>query len=160
MARSGGSRPCVNSQVFALAVPQEEAIRIRDDVEFFPVVRSALAKRAEGEVRPEVELNYANRQIVSRAVASEEVIDNFAAGLEEPDISILSEESPREVRGMKQRRDPDDGCEHLAAAGPAVGVSRRHPAPAATRRPRWMRWTQRSSAELPVTITVTPADLG
>ena len=92
------------SQAFALAVPHEEAIRIRDDVAFFQAVRSVLAKRAAGEVRPEEELDYAIRQIVSRAVASEGVVDIFAAaGLEKPDISILSEEFLVEVRGMKQR---------------------------------------------------------
>ena len=38
------------SQAFALAVPHEEAIRIRDDMAFFQAVRSVLAKRAEGEL--------------------------------------------------------------------------------------------------------------
>ena len=92
------------SQAFALAVPHDEAMRIRDDVAFFQAVRSVLAKRAGGEARPEEELDYAIRQIVSRAVASEGVIDIFAAaGLKKPDISILSEEFLAEVRGMKQR---------------------------------------------------------
>ena len=92
------------SQAFALAVPHEEAIRIRDDVAFFQAVRSVLAKRAEAESRPEEELDHAVRQIISRAVASEGVIDIFAAaGLKKPDISILSEEFMDEVRGMKRR---------------------------------------------------------
>ena len=92
------------SQAFALAVPHEAAMRIRDDVAFFQAVRSVLAKRAQGEARPEEELDYAIRQIVSRAVASEGVVDIFAAaGLEKPDISILSEDFLVEVRGMKQR---------------------------------------------------------
>ena len=92
------------SQAFTLAVPHEEAIRIRDDVAFFQAVRSVLAKRGGGEARPEEELDYAMRQIVSRAVASEGVIDVFAAaGLEKPDISILSEDFLAEVQGMKQR---------------------------------------------------------
>ena len=109
LAQGNGKERCLQavrelSQAFALAVPHEEAIRIRDDVAFFQAVRSVLAKRAEGEARPEEELNYAVRQIVSRAVASEGVIDIFAAaGLEKPDISILSEEFLAEVRGMKQR---------------------------------------------------------
>ena len=92
------------SQAFALAVPHEEAIRIRDDVAFFQAVRSVLAKRAAGEARTEEEVDMAIRQIVSRAVASEGVVDIFAAaGLEKPDISILSEEFLAEVRGMKRR---------------------------------------------------------
>ena len=92
------------SQAFALSVPHREAIRIRDDVAFFQAVRSVLAKRAPGEARPEEDLDIAVRQIVSRAVVSEGVVDIFtAAGLEKPDISILSDEFLAEVRGMPQR---------------------------------------------------------
>ena len=92
------------SQAFALAVPHEDAIRIRDDVAFFQAVQSVLAKRASADTRPKEELDHAVRQIISRAVASEGVIDIFAAaGLEKPDISILSDEFLAEVRGMPQR---------------------------------------------------------
>jgi len=92
------------SQAFALAVPHAEAIRIRDDVAFFQAVRSVLAKRAPGDPKPEEELDLAIRQIVSRAVASEGMVDIFkAAGLEKPDISILSDEFLAEVRGMPHK---------------------------------------------------------
>ena len=92
------------SQAFALAVPHEEALRIRDEVAFFQAVRSALAKRAGAEARTEESLDHAVRQIVSRAVAPEGVMDVFAAaGLEKPDLSILSDEFLAEVRDMPQR---------------------------------------------------------
>jgi type I restriction enzyme, R subunit len=92
------------SQAFALAVPHEEALRIRDDVAFFQALQSVLVKRAPADARPEEELDLAVRQIVSRAVAPEGVVDIFAAaGLEKPDISILSDEFLAEVRGMPQR---------------------------------------------------------
>ena len=39
------------SQAFALAVPHEEATRIRDDVAFFQAVRAALAKSDTDEQR-------------------------------------------------------------------------------------------------------------
>ncbi len=92
------------SKAFALAVPHEEAIRIRDDVAFFQAVRSALVKRAPADARPEEELDHAIRQIVAGAVAPEGVVDIFAAaGLEKPDISILSEEFLAEVQGMPQK---------------------------------------------------------
>ena len=92
------------SQAFALAVPHEEALRIRDDVAFFQAVQSVLAKRAPGDARPEEELDHAVRQIISRAVAPEGVVDIFAAaGLKKPDISILSDEFLAEVRDMPQR---------------------------------------------------------
>ncbi|MHB8816517.1 MAG: type I restriction endonuclease subunit R [Steroidobacteraceae bacterium] len=92
------------SLAFALAVPHEEAFRIRDDVGFFQAVRAVLAKNAAGERRTDEELEHAIRQIISRAVTSDGVIDIFAAaGLKKPDISILSDEFLAEVRGMPQR---------------------------------------------------------
>ena len=109
LAQENGKDRCLQavrelSQAFALAVPNAETFRIRDDVGFFQVVRAALSKRAEGEARPEEDLNLAVRQIVSRVVASEGVIDIFAAaGLDKPDISVLSEEFLAEVQGMPQR---------------------------------------------------------
>ncbi len=87
-----------------MAVPHEEALRIRDDVAFFQAVQSVLAKRAPAEARPEEDVDHAVRQIISRAVASEGVIDIFAvAGLDKPDVSILSEEFLAEVQVMPQR---------------------------------------------------------
>ena len=92
------------SQAFALAVPHEEALRIRDDVGFFQAVRAVLAKSAPGERKTDEELDHAIRQIISKAVVSDEVVDIFAAaGLKKPDISILSDEFLAEVRGMPQR---------------------------------------------------------
>jgi type I restriction enzyme, R subunit len=92
------------SQGFALAVPHEEAMRIRDDVGFFQAVRAVLAKNAPGERKTDEELDHAIRQIISRAMVSEEVVDIFAAaGLRKPDISILSDEFLAEVQGMPQR---------------------------------------------------------
>jgi type I restriction enzyme R subunit len=92
------------SQAFALAVPHDEALRIRDEVAFMQAVRAGLMKRAPGEAKTQEELDLAVRQIVSRAVAPEGVVDIFAAaGLQKPDISILSDEFLAEVRGMPQR---------------------------------------------------------
>jgi type I restriction enzyme R subunit len=92
------------SQLFALAVPHEEAIRIRDDVGFFQAVRSAIAKTSVSDRRSSGELDHAIRQIVSNAVASDQVIDIFAAaGLKNPDISILSDEFLTDVQGMQHK---------------------------------------------------------
>jgi len=92
------------SKAFALAVPSEEAIRIRDDVGFFQAVRAVLAKRALGEGKTEEDMDHAVRQIISRAVSAEGVVDIFkAAGLEKPDISILSDEFLAEVRDMPRK---------------------------------------------------------
>ncbi|MDD3926509.1 MAG: type I restriction endonuclease subunit R [bacterium] len=92
------------SQAFALAIPHEEALRIRDDVAFFQAVRAVLAKGASIGSESDDRLEHAIRQIVSKAVFSEEVVDIFAAAsLKKPDISILSDEFLAEVRDMPQR---------------------------------------------------------
>lgn len=89
------------SQAFALAVPHEDALRIRDDVGFFQAVRAVLAKNTPGEQKTDEELDHAIRQIISRAVTSDGVIDIFAAaGLKRPDVSILSDEFLAEMRDM------------------------------------------------------------
>ena len=92
------------SQAFALAVPHDEALRIRDDVGFFQAVRAVLAKSVPGERKTDEELDHAIRQIISKAMVSDAVVDIFAAaGLKKPDISILSDEFLAEVQGMPQR---------------------------------------------------------
>ena len=109
LGQEDGKERCLNavrelSQAFALAVPHDETHRIRDDVGFFQAVRAALSKRAITDARPEEELDLAVRQIISRAVSSEGVMDIFAAaGLEKPDISVLSDEFLAEVQGMPHR---------------------------------------------------------
>ena len=109
LAQEDGKERCMSavrelSQAFALAVPHPETMRIRDDVGFFQAVRVRLLKRAASDARPEEELDLAVRQIISRAVASEGVMDIFAAaGLEKPDISVLSDEFLAEVQGMPHR---------------------------------------------------------
>lgn len=109
LKQENGKDRCISavrelSKAFALAVPHDEALRVRDDAAFFQAVQAVLSKRAPGEARPEEDLDHAVRQIISRAVTPEGVVDIFtAAGLQKPDISILSEEFLAEVRGMPQR---------------------------------------------------------
>lgn len=93
------------SKAFALAVPHDKALEIRDEVGFFQEVRAVLAKSlGPGAGQSPEDLDAAVRQIVSRAVASDKVIDIFdAAGLKKPDISILSDEFLSEVQHMPQR---------------------------------------------------------
>jgi len=93
------------SKAFAISVPNKKALQIRDDVGFFQSVRAALSKGEDrGKKRSADEIESAIRQIISRAVASEEVIDLYAsAGIKKPDISILSEEFLEEVRGMPHK---------------------------------------------------------
>lgn len=92
------------SQAFALSVPHKEALKIRDDVGFFQAVRARLAKYETGTGKTEEELDSAIKQIISKAIVSDKVIDIFeAAGLKKPDISILSDEFLAEVKGMPHK---------------------------------------------------------
>ena len=93
------------SKAFALAVPHEDAIAVRDEVGFLQAVKAALVKRSPKEPKLTAEqMELAIRQIVSQAVSSNEVVDIFtAAGLDKPDLSILSDEFLAEVRGMEHK---------------------------------------------------------
>ncbi|MEC9491694.1 type I restriction endonuclease subunit R [Flexistipes sp.] len=93
------------SKAFALAVPHEKALEIRDKVGFFQEVRSGLAKAtANGSGKSPEQLDSAIRQLVSKAVSSQGIVDIFAeAGLNKPDISILSDDFLSEVKRMPHR---------------------------------------------------------
>jgi type I restriction enzyme R subunit len=92
------------SKAFALAVPADEALEIRDEVGFFQAVRAGLVKYTPTGAKSAEDLDQAIRQLVSKAIASDRVIDIFAdAGLSKPEISILSDEFLAEVRGLPHR---------------------------------------------------------
>ncbi|MXW14020.1 MAG: type I restriction endonuclease subunit R [Rhodothermaceae bacterium] len=92
------------SSAFALSVPNEEALGIRDDLGFFQAVGQSLAKRSPEREIPYEKLDHAVHQIIQRAVVPEGIVDIFAAaGLKRPNISILSDEFLGKVKGMKQR---------------------------------------------------------
>ncbi len=92
------------SKAFALAVPADEALAVVDDVAFFQAIKSVLTKNVGEDKRDPSQIDHAIRQIVSRAVSSDEVIDIFAAaGLKKPDISVLSDEFLAEVRDLPQK---------------------------------------------------------
>lgn len=93
------------TKAFALAVPHSRALALRDEIGFFQELRAALIKTTGDEPGKSPEkMESAIRQLVSRAVASTEVVDIFAAaGMDKPDISILSDEFLAEVRNLPQR---------------------------------------------------------
>lgn len=93
------------SKAFALAVPHEETARISDEVGFFQAVRSGLIKTTESkEIDEQKNYDSAIKQILSKSIVSDRVIDIFAAaGLKKPDISILSEEFLKEIKEMPQK---------------------------------------------------------
>ena len=92
------------SRAYALSVPHEDALRIRDDVSFFQAVGAALCTRAPGETQPAEDMCPAVRPILSCALPPEGMTDLFAsAGLDKPDASILADDLLARVRGMPQR---------------------------------------------------------
>ena len=93
------------SKAFALAGASDEARMIREEVGFFQAIRVALVKSAPGDGKKSTaERELAIQQIVSRAVVSTEIIDIMrAAGIESPDISILSDEFLAEVRELDKK---------------------------------------------------------
>ena len=89
---------------FALSVPNEEALKIRDDVGFFQAVKSQFIKSTVTPGKTQEELDSAIRQIISKAIVSDKVVDIFdALGMKKPDISILSDDFLEEIKGMKQK---------------------------------------------------------
>jgi type I restriction enzyme R subunit len=92
------------SQAFALAVPADETVDIREEVAFFQSVRAAFTKSTPLDGRAREDVDSAVKQLVSQAVASQDVIEIFgAAGLKRPDVSILSDEFLDEVQHMPQK---------------------------------------------------------
>src|SRR5690625_2038892 len=92
------------SKAFALASSSDEARTIREEVGFFQAIRAALSKTASGSGGTRQDRELAIQQIVSRAVVSTEIVDILAAaGIQTPDISILSDEFLLEVQQMEKK---------------------------------------------------------
>ena len=93
------------SQAFAIAIPHEQAMDVKDEVAFFQAVKARLAKfDGAGTGRADEDVETAIRQVIDKALVSEQVIDVFdAAGIKKPDISILSEEFLLEVKNMEHK---------------------------------------------------------
>ncbi|MDX2135272.1 MAG: type I restriction endonuclease subunit R [Saprospiraceae bacterium] len=93
------------SKAFAIAIPHDQAMDAKDEIAFFQAVKARLAKfDATGTGKSDEELETTIRQVIDRALVSEQVIDVFdAAGIKKPDISILSEEFLLELRGMEHK---------------------------------------------------------
>jgi len=93
------------SQAFAIAIPHDQAMDVKDEVGFFQAVKARLAKfDGTGEGRSNEEIETTIRQVIDQALVSEKVIDVFdAAGIKKPDISILSEDFLAELKGFKHK---------------------------------------------------------
>jgi len=93
------------SKAFAIAIPHEQAMDVKDEVAFFQAVKARLVKfntTSTGQTNEEIETTI--RQVIDQALVSERVIDVFdAAGIKKPDISILSDEFLLELKGMEYK---------------------------------------------------------
>lgn len=95
------------SKCFAIAIPHEQALDAKDEVGFFQAVKARLVKfdgNGDGENRSDEDIETTIRQVIDKALVSEQVIDVFdAAGIKKPDISILSEEFLAELKDHKHK---------------------------------------------------------
>jgi type I restriction enzyme R subunit len=93
-------------KAFAISVPHDKAMAIRDDVALFQAIKSRLVKisdRNEGGLGGE-EMEMAIKQIISEAITADNVIDIFdAAGLKKPNIEILDERFLQELKDLPQK---------------------------------------------------------
>jgi type I restriction enzyme R subunit len=109
LKQENGKERCIEQvgklfYAFALAIPHDEAIKIRDDVGFFQAVRAAIVKNTDSKPTGREDMDSAIQQILSKAIVSDRVIDVFAAiGQKKPDISILSEDFLAEVKELPQK---------------------------------------------------------
>jgi type I restriction enzyme R subunit len=93
------------SKAFAIAIPHEQALDVKDEIAFFQAVKARLVKFDSSDTgKTDEETETTIRQVIDKALVTEPVIDVFdAAGLKKPDISILSEEFLMELKGMEHK---------------------------------------------------------
>ncbi len=87
-------------KLHSFAMPHKEAYEIKNDIEFIKAIRSKLVKytvNKKGVIKEDLESII--KELVSKSIAAEEVIDIFALQKKEkPDISILDEKFLEEAR--------------------------------------------------------------
>jgi type I restriction enzyme R subunit len=96
------------SKAFAIALPHEEAMDVKDEIAFFQAVKARLVKFDSGSSqngsKSDYEIETAIKQVVDHAIVSEQVIDIFdAAGIRKPELSVLDDEFLEEMRDMKHK---------------------------------------------------------
>jgi type I restriction enzyme R subunit len=91
-------------QAYALAKPDPATFENAEEIAFFQAVKARLTKFETSGNGKDESYDSVIRNIVNSAIASEQVVDIFsAAGLEKPELSILSEEFLKEIEGMKYK---------------------------------------------------------
>jgi type I restriction enzyme, R subunit len=94
-------------QAFALSMPHEQAVEITEEVAFFQAVKARLVKfetTGNGKGKSDFEIETAIKQVIDKSLSSDKVVDIFdAAGIDKPDVSILSDKFLLEVKDMKHK---------------------------------------------------------
>ena len=103
------------SKAFAIAIPHDQAMDVKDEVSFFQAVKARLAKfDFTGSSKTDEDIETTIRQVIDKALVTDKVIDVFdAAGIKKPDISILSEEFLLELKGMEHKNVALEVLKHL-----------------------------------------------
>ena len=96
------------SQAFALSMPHEQAVEITEQVAFFQAVKARLVKfeaaGGNGKGKSDYEIETAIKQVIDKSLSSDKVVDIFdAAGIDKPEVSILSDKFLLEVKDMKHK---------------------------------------------------------
>ena len=95
------------SQAYALATPHPIAMEATPEVAFFQAVKARLAKFASGgngTTLSNAALEARVKQTIDQALVTEQVVDIFdAAGIQKPDISVLSDEFLQEMKGYEHK---------------------------------------------------------
>jgi type I restriction enzyme R subunit len=93
------------AKAFSLCGTLDEAAALRKEIAFFSAIKAAIAKfTTVDKKRSDAEKNSALKQILDNAIISDGVADVFAlAGLDKPNIGLLSDEFLEDVRQMDSR---------------------------------------------------------
>lgn len=92
------------SRRFALSMPSEQAIQVRDEVAFFEAIKARLNKFADSVNNNRYELNSAIKQLIDKAIIADKVVDVFdAAGIKKPEVSILSDDFLDELKALEHK---------------------------------------------------------
>jgi type I restriction enzyme R subunit len=106
------------TKAFSLSVPSKESEKLRDEVGFFQAIKASIIKNTETTTskKSKEEMDSAINQIVSKALSSDGVIDVFeVAGMDKPEISILSDKFLDDVKGMKHKNLAFEALKKLLA---------------------------------------------
>jgi len=92
-------------KLYVLACPHSEAVKIKDDIIFFEIIKKMIVKYSTRRIREVTrDLEYEISQLISKSIVAEEPIDIFTLmGSEKPDISIFDEKFLEQFRHIKYK---------------------------------------------------------